>query len=51
VIKALPHPSAQALLVSAKDNGRGMKLAELERRWEARLREILACEDSRATLK
>lgn len=37
----LPHPSAQGLLQAAPDKGRGLKLADLQVAWEARLRALL----------
>ena len=37
----LPHPSAQGLLQAAPDKGRGLKLADLQAAWEARLRALL----------
>ncbi|MDP2314276.1 MAG: hypothetical protein Q8P41_15345 [Pseudomonadota bacterium] len=39
---ALPHPSAQALLATAPDNGRGARLVDLQREWEAALAARLA---------
>lgn len=33
VIHAIPHPSAQGLLTSAPDRGKGAKLADLEAAW------------------
>ncbi len=38
---AVCHPSAQGLLTTAPDRGRGAAIAELEDRWVARLVEIL----------
>jgi len=38
---ALPHPSAQGLLQAAPDQGRGLRLADLQARWEADLRALL----------
>jgi hypothetical protein len=38
----LPHPSAQGLLQAAPHKGKGMKLVDLQRAWEANLRELLA---------
>lgn len=37
-----PHPSAQGLLQAAPDKGRGMKLADLQKEWEARLVKLLS---------
>lgn len=38
---ALPHPSAQGLLTSAPDRGKGARLADLEAAWVARLAALL----------
>ncbi len=40
-LNTLPHPSAQGLLQAAPNKGKGMKLADLQRAWEARLRDLL----------
>jgi hypothetical protein len=37
----LPHPSAQGLLQAAPDKGKGLKLDDLRRGWEARLASLL----------
>jgi hypothetical protein len=38
---ALPHPSAQGLLQGAPNRGKGLKLDDLRRAWQARLRDLL----------
>ncbi|HJW73953.1 MAG TPA: uracil-DNA glycosylase family protein [Geothrix sp.] len=38
---ALPHPSAQGLLQGAPNRGKGLKLDDLRRAWQTRLRELL----------
>ncbi|BDU75255.1 uracil-DNA glycosylase family protein [Mesoterricola sediminis] len=38
---ALPHPSAQGLLQSAPGKGKGLRLDDLRRAWEARLSSLL----------
>lgn len=45
---ALPHPSAQGLLQSAPDKGKGMKLHDLQYEWARRLHGLLmgACKPS-----
>lgn len=40
-VHALPHPSAQGLLTSAPDRGKGAKMADLEARWIANLAALL----------
>ena len=40
-IHALPHPSAQGLLTSAPDRGKGARLADLEAAWVANLAALL----------
>ena len=40
-VYALPHPSAQGLLTSAPDRGKGAKMAELEAAWVAALAALL----------
>lgn len=40
-LHALPHPSAQGLLTSAPDRGKGAKLADLEAAWVAALAALL----------
>lgn len=37
----LPHPSAQGLLQAAPGKGKGLKLEDLQREWEARLAALL----------
>jgi uracil-DNA glycosylase len=37
----LPHPSAQGLLQSAPNQGRGLKLEDLRRTWESKLSTLL----------
>lgn len=41
-VEILPHPSAQGLLQAAPGKGKGLKLADLEAAWEARLGSLLA---------
>lgn len=38
----LPHPSAQGLLSEAPDRGRGLRLADLQARWQERLVALLS---------
>jgi uracil-DNA glycosylase len=40
-IHALPHPSAQGLLTSAPDRGKGARMADLEAQWIATLAALL----------
>ena len=40
-LHTLPHPSAQGLLQAAPGKGRGLKLEDLRRGWEARLAALL----------
>jgi uracil-DNA glycosylase len=40
-IHALPHPSAQGLLTSAPDRGKGARMADLEAQWVATLAALL----------
>ena len=40
-VHALPHPSAQGLLTSAPDRGKGARLADLEAAWVANLAALL----------
>jgi uracil-DNA glycosylase len=40
-VDALPHPSAQGLLQAAPGKGKGLKMADLQREWEARLALLL----------
>ncbi len=40
-LHALPHPSAQGLLTSAPDRGKGAKMADLEAAWIAHLAAVL----------
>ncbi len=40
-VHALPHPSAQGLLTSAPDRGKGAKMADLEAAWVADLAALL----------
>lgn len=40
-VHALPHPSAQGLLTSAPNRGKGAKMAELEAAWVATLASLL----------
>jgi len=40
-VHALPHPSAQGLLTSAPDRGKGAKMADLEAAWVANLAALL----------
>ena len=40
-LHALPHPSAQGLLTSAPDRGKGARLADLEAAWVAALADLL----------
>jgi len=42
IVHAFPHPSAQGLLTSAPDRGKGAKLAELEAAWVQALAARLA---------
>lgn len=42
----LPHPSAQGLLQAAPNKGKGLRLADLQAAWEARLRELLTAENA-----
>jgi uracil-DNA glycosylase len=41
LLHALPHPSAQGLLSTAPDHGKGLALAALEAEWVKRLVELL----------
>ena len=41
-LRSLPHPSAQGLLQAAPGRGKGLKLADLQAAWVARLGELLA---------
>jgi len=41
VVHALPHPSAQGLLNSAPDRGKGARMADLEAAWIAHLAALL----------
>jgi uracil-DNA glycosylase len=41
-LRGLPHPSAQGLLQAAPGKGKGMRLADLQAAWEARLAALLA---------
>ncbi len=41
ILHMLPNPSAQGLLQAAPERGRGLRLADLEAAWMARLRAIL----------
>ena len=41
VVHTLPHPSAQGLLTSAPDRGKGARLADLEAAWVANLAALL----------
>ena len=41
-LHALPHPSAQGLLQGAPNRGKGMKLEDLRREWQARLSGLLS---------
>ncbi len=41
VVHALPHPSAQGLLTSAPDRGKGARMADLEAAWVADLAALL----------
>ena len=41
-LHGLPHPSAQGLLQAAPGKGKGLKMEDLQREWEARLAELLA---------
>lgn len=40
-LHALPHPSAQGLLQAAPGKGKGLRLEDLRRAWEARLSTLL----------
>ena len=40
-LHTLPHPSAQGLLQAAPGKGKGLKLEDLRRGWEARLASLL----------
>lgn len=40
-LHGLPHPSAQGLLQAAPGKGKGLKLADLQLEWEARLATLL----------
>lgn len=40
-VHALPHPSAQGLLTSAPDRGKGARMADLEAAWIAKLAALL----------
>jgi len=40
-LHGLPHPSAQGLLQGAPGRGKGLKMADLQREWEARLAALL----------
>jgi len=40
-LSGLPHPSAQGLLQAAPGKGRGLKMADLQRAWEAELAALL----------
>ena len=40
-VHTLPHPSAQGLLTSAPDRGKGARMADLEAEWIARLASLL----------
>lgn len=40
-LHALPHPSAQGLLQDAPNKGKGLRLADLQVAWEARLAALL----------
>lgn len=42
MLHALPHPSAQGLLTSAPDRGRGARMADLEAAWVANLAALLS---------
>ncbi len=41
-LHTLPHPSAQGLLQGAPNRGKGLKLEDLRREWQARLGTLLA---------
>lgn len=41
-LHVLPHPSAQGLLQDAPNKGKGLRLADLEQAWRARLAGLLA---------
>lgn len=41
-LHALPHPSAQGLLQGAPNRGKGLKLEDLRRAWQAQLADLLA---------
>jgi hypothetical protein len=41
-LRGLPHPSAQGLLQAAPGKGKGLKMEDLRREWEARLAALLA---------
>ncbi len=40
-LHALPHPSAQGLLQAAPGKGKGLKMADLQIEWQARLAALL----------
>ncbi len=40
-LHALPHPSAQGLLQGAPNKGKGLRLEDLRREWQERLRTLL----------
>jgi hypothetical protein len=40
-LHALPHPSAQGLLQGAPNKGKGLRLEELRREWQERLKALL----------
>ena len=40
-LHGLPHPSAQGLLQAAPGRGKGLKMADLQMEWEARLAALL----------
>jgi hypothetical protein len=40
-LHGLPHPSAQGLLQAAPGKGKGLKMEDLQREWEARLAALL----------
>jgi uracil-DNA glycosylase len=41
VLHALPHPSAQGLLQGAPNRGKGLKLEDLRKAWQAQLADLL----------
>jgi hypothetical protein len=41
-LHGLPHPSAQGLLQAAPEKGKGLKMVDLQREWEANLAALLA---------